>query len=81
MAKPNILFILSDDVGLGDIGCCGGDKYKTPQIDALARDVQAALEALKGVLPGDLQIERTHNEPAEVVDKIRQFRRAPTSHR
>jgi arylsulfatase A len=35
--KPNIIFILSDDVGLGDIGCCGGDKFKTPQIDSLAQ--------------------------------------------
>jgi arylsulfatase A len=34
--KPNIIFILCDDVGLGDIACCGGDKYKTPNIDALA---------------------------------------------
>jgi len=34
--KPNIILIYSDDVGLGDIGCCGGP-FKTPQIDALAR--------------------------------------------
>ena len=34
--KPNIIFILSDDVGLGDISCCGGP-FKTPQIDALAK--------------------------------------------
>jgi arylsulfatase A len=34
-AKPNIVFILSDDVGLGDIGCCGGP-FKTPRLDALA---------------------------------------------
>ena len=33
--KPNIIFILSDDVGLGDIGCYGGS-FKTPNIDALA---------------------------------------------
>jgi len=33
--KPNLIFILSDDVGLGDIGCCGGP-FKTPNIDALA---------------------------------------------
>ncbi len=33
---PNIVLILSDDVGLGDIGCCGGP-FKTPQIDALAK--------------------------------------------
>ncbi len=35
--KPNIIFILSDDVGLDDIGCCGSDLYKTPHIDALAK--------------------------------------------
>ena len=34
--KPNIILILSDDVGLGDIGCCGGP-FKTPQIDSLAK--------------------------------------------
>ncbi|MEI7902668.1 MAG: sulfatase-like hydrolase/transferase [bacterium] len=34
---PNIIFILSDDVGLSEIGCCGGDHYKTPNIDALAQ--------------------------------------------
>jgi arylsulfatase A len=35
-SHPNIIFILADDVGLGDIGCCGGP-FRTPQIDALAR--------------------------------------------
>ena len=35
--KPNIIFILSDDVGLGDIGCYGSDRYKTPRIDELAK--------------------------------------------
>lgn len=34
-AKPNIIFILSDDVGLGDIGCSGGP-FKTTYLDALA---------------------------------------------
>lgn len=35
--RPNIIFILSDDVGLGEISCFGGDLYKTPRIDALAK--------------------------------------------
>ena len=35
-SKPNMILIYSDDVGLGDIGCCGGP-FKTPQIDALAK--------------------------------------------
>jgi len=34
--KPNIVMILSDDVGLGDIGFCGGS-FKTPEIDKLAK--------------------------------------------
>jgi arylsulfatase A len=34
--KPNIIFILSDDVGLGNISACGGTNFKTPNIDALA---------------------------------------------
>jgi len=36
--KPNIIMILSDDVGLGNVGCCGADKFKTPNIDALAKE-------------------------------------------
>jgi arylsulfatase A len=35
-ARPNIIFILTDDVGLSEIGCYGADSYKTPNIDALA---------------------------------------------
>ncbi|HZE96377.1 MAG TPA: sulfatase-like hydrolase/transferase [Planctomycetota bacterium] len=34
--KPNLIVILSDDVGMGDIACYGG-KYPTPRIDALAK--------------------------------------------
>lgn len=34
--KPNIIFILSDDVGLGNISCYGGN-FQTPNIDALAK--------------------------------------------
>ena len=34
--KPNIIFILADDLGYAEIGCCGSDKYKTPNIDKLA---------------------------------------------
>jgi arylsulfatase A len=36
-AKPNIIFILADDYGIGEVGCYGADHYQTPNIDALAR--------------------------------------------
>jgi arylsulfatase A-like enzyme len=35
-AKPNIVFILADDIGYGDFGCYGAVKVKTPNIDKLA---------------------------------------------
>ena len=35
-ARPNIVVILADDVGWGDLGCYGATKIKTPHLDALA---------------------------------------------
>lgn len=35
-AKPNMVFILCDDLGIGDLGCYGQEKLKTPHIDSLA---------------------------------------------
>lgn len=35
-SKPNVVFILMDDCGIGDLGCYGQEKIETPNIDALA---------------------------------------------
>lgn len=34
-AKPNILYILADDLGYGDLGCYGGKIIQTPRIDRM----------------------------------------------
>jgi arylsulfatase A len=36
--KPNIIFILADDLGRGDLGCYGQTKIKTPNIDRIAAE-------------------------------------------
>ncbi len=36
--QPNIILIMADDLGYGDIGCFGSDFINTPNIDGLCRD-------------------------------------------
>jgi arylsulfatase A len=37
-ARPNIVFILADDLGWADLACYGSDLHETPNLDRLARE-------------------------------------------
>src|SRR5215470_10407994 len=37
-SKPNVIFILADDLGWGDLGCYGHPQTQTPNLDRMARE-------------------------------------------
>ncbi|MDG3002688.1 sulfatase family protein [Paludisphaera mucosa] len=36
--RPNVVLIFCDDLGYGDLGCFGATKYRTPNLDRMARE-------------------------------------------
>uniref|UniRef100_A0A2K6FQE5 Arylsulfatase L n=1 Tax=Propithecus coquereli TaxID=379532 RepID=A0A2K6FQE5_PROCO len=37
-SRPNMLLLMADDLGIGDVGCYGNSTIRTPNIDRLAED-------------------------------------------
>lgn len=47
-SRPNIVWIMADDLGYGDVGCYGQDKIQTPNIDRLAETGMRFTQAYAG---------------------------------
>ena len=47
-SRPNILYIMCDDMGYGDLGCYGQRLIATPHIDSLARQGMRFTQAYAG---------------------------------
>jgi len=47
-SPPNIIFIMADDLGYGDLGCYGQTQIQTPHIDRLAKEGMRFTEAYAG---------------------------------
>lgn len=48
LAKPNIIFILSDDIAQGDVGCYGQKLIQTPHLDRMAAEGTRYLQGYCG---------------------------------
>ena len=46
--KPNVVFILTDDLGWNELGCYGQTKIRTPRVDSLAKDGMKFTQAYSG---------------------------------
>jgi arylsulfatase A len=46
--RPNVIFILADDLGYGDVGCFGQRLIRTPNIDRLAAEGMRFTQAYAG---------------------------------
>lgn len=46
--KPNVVFILADDLGYGELGCYGQEKIRTPNLDRLAATGMRFTQAYSG---------------------------------
>ncbi|MGD8239163.1 MAG: arylsulfatase [Armatimonadota bacterium] len=46
--KPNIVFIMVDDMGYADLGCCGSKQIATPNIDRMAAEGTQFTDAYSG---------------------------------
>ena len=46
--KPNIVFIIADDLGVGDLSCYGQKHFKTPAIDRIAAEGMRFTQAYSG---------------------------------
>ena len=45
--SPNVIILLADDLGYGDIACFGNPKFKTPNLDQMAAEGRGSRNSIR----------------------------------
>ena len=40
--RPNVILLVADDLGYGDLSCYGAERVSTPRVDSIARAASAS---------------------------------------
>jgi arylsulfatase A len=54
--KPNIVFVLTETLGIGGVSCYGADNFQTPNLDRLAKDGTRFTHAYTAPLTGPSRV-------------------------
>ena len=75
--RPNIIYILADDLGYGELGVYGQEKIETPNIDALANIVmqhtQGWLAHQHNMEVLNIDFNQLMKDPDESLEKLNHF--------
>jgi arylsulfatase A-like enzyme len=52
--RPNIIYIMADDLGYADLSCYGRKDYQTPNLDKLASQGMKFINAYAGSAPNGI---------------------------
>lgn len=69
--KPNIIFILADDLGYGDVGCYGQKLIQTPNIDKLAKEGTRFTQCYAGNTGMITRLDKTVGEMMALLDELK----------
>jgi len=79
--KPNIVFIMADDMGYGDLGCFGQKKIETSNIDRIAAEIASSRGGVELVALIDPTSAAVQLRPGAFVEVVVPDRLYPDSYR
>ena len=76
-SKPNIIYIMADDLGYGDLGCYGQERIRTPKIDRMSAEGMRFTQCYAGSTVCAVQMHAHDGYAHWALHSPRQWTRTP----